>query len=196
VDEGKTHAPMTTNATNTRIPDSSQALRSDIAETRRRMDATIDRISERLEPRHLLDEIIHWARSSPDAPERARKVTKLMARNVIEWVEENPLPTILLGGAIASYLYGNWSHRTGSDESEYADVPYSGYQASIIGYESMSDSEAGEWSDKGGMMRRTASSVKEGARKGMRAAREKAEAVGHMAKDKLHQAKDRLSHAR
>ena len=42
--------------------DHAEALRSDIDLTRRRMDDTIDSLGERLQPRHLLDEVLGWFR--------------------------------------------------------------------------------------------------------------------------------------
>src|SRR5688572_33385372 len=41
----------------------SEEIMANIAETRAQMDNTLDELSERLQPRHILDDVIDWFRS-------------------------------------------------------------------------------------------------------------------------------------
>ena len=48
-----------------------EAIRSDIDVTRRRMDDTMDALGERLQPRHLLDEVLGYFRGNSSEGETA-----------------------------------------------------------------------------------------------------------------------------
>src|SRR5436305_1122918 len=97
---------------NTLMNESTQtdALRSDIDVTRRRMDDTMDQIGDRLQPRHLLDEILGMFRGDggQDGPNRAQELGKKLSRSagsvantVVESIKENPMPALVIGAGIA-----------------------------------------------------------------------------------------------
>jgi ElaB/YqjD/DUF883 family membrane-anchored ribosome-binding protein len=100
-----------------------EAIRSDIDMTRRRMDETINALGNRLHGRHLLDEIIGFFRSdesSEDAGERIREkisdaggqikakvsaAAGTASRAVIDTVKQNPVPVALIGAGVAWLAY-------------------------------------------------------------------------------------------
>jgi hypothetical protein len=89
------------------------ALREDIDVTRQRMDNTIDSLGERLQPRHLVDEVLGWFRGeSADGDSRLshlrEKVTtgaNQAVRSTVETVKANPLPALVIGAGIAWMIY-------------------------------------------------------------------------------------------
>ncbi len=98
------------------------AIRSDIEMTRRRMDDTMDALGDRLHGRHLLDEIIGFFRGdepSEGANGRIREkvpagskvrakvsdAAGTIARAVVDTVKENPIPVILIGAGAAWLAY-------------------------------------------------------------------------------------------
>jgi ElaB/YqjD/DUF883 family membrane-anchored ribosome-binding protein len=118
------------------------AIRSDIDMTRRRMDDTINALGERLQGRHLLDEVIGFFRSNDaDADTAADRVKEKMSaagtqirekvsaaagsasravgdasRAVGQTIKENPLPVILLGAGAAWLTYSIMSQRRREQE--------------------------------------------------------------------------------
>ena len=118
------------------------ALRSDIDMTRRRMDDTISALGERLQGRHLLDEIIGFFRSSDiDAEGAAERVKEKMSdagsqirqkvsaaadsasqalndatKTVANTVKENPVPIMLIGAGVAWLTYSMISRRRHEEE--------------------------------------------------------------------------------
>jgi hypothetical protein len=97
-----------------------EALRSDIELTRRRMDETIDALGERVQGRHLLDEVIGFFRHNSDtASEAGTRVREKLsdtagkisetagnaASAVVDTVKKNPLPILLLTAGAAWLAY-------------------------------------------------------------------------------------------
>jgi ElaB/YqjD/DUF883 family membrane-anchored ribosome-binding protein len=89
------------------------ALRSDIDVTRQRMDDTIDSLGERLQPRHLLDEVAGWFRGETaegdsrlnQLRDKVSRGANQAAQSVVETVKANPVPALLIGAGVAWMIY-------------------------------------------------------------------------------------------
>jgi ElaB/YqjD/DUF883 family membrane-anchored ribosome-binding protein len=90
-----------------------EAIRSGINVTRQRMDDTMDALGERLEPRHLLDEILgFFRRSSHDGESRLAHMRETLTdscntavHTVTDTVRKNPVPALLVGAGLAWLIY-------------------------------------------------------------------------------------------
>ncbi|MGZ8900033.1 MAG: DUF3618 domain-containing protein [Limisphaerales bacterium] len=103
----------------------SEEIMAEIAETRANMDDTLDQLSERLQPRHILDDVLDYfrsRRSDPDQRRRLRSAASKTAGHVkdtagqvkdkasdaghfaFEQVKQHPLPAVLIGAGIAMLL--------------------------------------------------------------------------------------------
>ena len=115
------------------------AIRSDIDSTRRRMDDTIDAIGDRLKGRHLFDELLGFFRSdntSSKAVEIRDKVTEsasTAARSVAETLKANPVPALLIGAGIAWIIYS--SRKSESPRGYVEDDGASGPHDSDVSYD-------------------------------------------------------------
>jgi ElaB/YqjD/DUF883 family membrane-anchored ribosome-binding protein len=126
---------------------SNEAIEADIHATRQRMDDTLDRLIDRLQPRHLLNDLLNFwqSRRSPKADgqhiaesirENARKASESamhqvreVSESLLHQVRENPVPTLLVGAGIAWFIFD----RSRSDQERpwspppedlYADEEY------------------------------------------------------------------------
>lgn len=112
-----------------------EAIRSDIEMTRRRMDETMEALGERLQGRHLLDEIIGFFRHNNDRVEEAtdRVKDKVSAatdemrdkigaaataagRAIADTVKQNPVPIALIGAGAAWLAYSAIKRRREDDQ--------------------------------------------------------------------------------
>jgi ElaB/YqjD/DUF883 family membrane-anchored ribosome-binding protein len=90
-------------------------IRSDIDTTRRRMDDTMDALGDRLQPRHLLDEVLGYLRgSSSDGESRLKHMGERLGHScntamhsVVDSVKQNPMPAVLIGAGVAWMIYSN-----------------------------------------------------------------------------------------
>lgn len=127
--------------------ESAEAIHAEIERSRKRLDVTVDRIRDRLQPKHLINDAIGWARSSPNGTERVRKAAMHMGKSMTHWIEEHPVPTLLATGAVALYLYESWApRRNGHSNYEH------GYLASTegdFGEETPPPGSPAEWSETG-----------------------------------------------
>lgn len=106
-----------------------EAIRSDIDVTRRRMDDTMDALGDRLQPRHLLDEILGFLRgSSADGENRLKAVRDKVTSSadtaihaVTDTIKENPMPALLIGAGVAWMIYES---RRDKSMSDYDDEHY------------------------------------------------------------------------
>ena len=117
-----------------------EAIRSDIEMTRRRMDDTMDALGERLHGRHLLDEIIGFFRHNSDTTsetgervreklsETAGKISdsaSTAANAVVDTVKKNPLPVLMIAAGAAWLTYSMTRSRTADvDEDIEEGEPY------------------------------------------------------------------------
>src|ERR1044072_2824092 len=112
------------------------AIRSDIESTRRRMDDTVDALGERLRPQHLIDEFLGFFRRSAEGDGES-KVTQLRDKvtqsadtamhAVIDSVKKNPMPPLLIGAGVAWMIYESRRDRSGA----YSDDDRSGYSRDL-----------------------------------------------------------------
>jgi ElaB/YqjD/DUF883 family membrane-anchored ribosome-binding protein len=89
----------------------SDAIRSNIEQTRESMDRTLDKISERMKPQHLLDEALDFVRAQTEGVDLQAQASAALdsvgqaasraARGMVNVVRRHPIPTMLVGAAIA-----------------------------------------------------------------------------------------------
>ncbi len=107
--------------------ESSGEIRRDIETTRSKLDQTIDQIGERLNPRHILDDVVDVFRSpgsaDPSGASRGTtgplRVTDALAdvtQSISHTVRENPLASVLLGAGLAALAF-----RTGRSSTATVD---------------------------------------------------------------------------
>jgi ElaB/YqjD/DUF883 family membrane-anchored ribosome-binding protein len=122
-----------------------EAIRSDIEMTRRRMDETMDALGERLQGRHLLDEIIGFFRHNSDqagaaadrVKEKVSETTSQMrdkvtdaasnaGRAIADTVKRNPIPIALIGAGAAWLAYSAMKRRNEDQDAAgmYENEPY------------------------------------------------------------------------
>lgn len=105
-----------------------EAIRSDIDSTRNRMDDTIDALGSRLQPRHLLDEVLgFFRRHESEATEKLSHVRESISHSseaamntVVDTVKKNPVPLLLIGAGVAWMVYSNRQSRS----MDYSDYDY------------------------------------------------------------------------
>jgi ElaB/YqjD/DUF883 family membrane-anchored ribosome-binding protein len=104
-----------------------EALRSDIDVTRRRMDETIDALGSRMQPRHLLDEVLGYFRGTDDngntrlntMREKLSSGSDAALHTVVDTVKKNPLPALLIGAGVAWMIYNSRRSSTSELSTEY-----------------------------------------------------------------------------
>jgi ElaB/YqjD/DUF883 family membrane-anchored ribosome-binding protein len=193
----------------------SEALRSEIDSTRGRMDETIDKLENRLQGRHLIDEVVGFFRrgdSEGNMDEWREKISR-SAGTVVDSVKAHPVPILMIGAGIAWLIYENRSSgRTDRDyygESDYytgEDYPATGYESYAEGstYEaegysteglSEKPSIAGQAKEKlsnlGSQARAKASSLGAKGRETLGSARERASEMGQRAQQRSREVYDR-----
>src|SRR4051812_5731110 len=90
-----------------------EAIRSDIDVTRRRMDDTMDALGDRLQPRHLLDEVLGFFRGNgSDGDNKLTQMREKLTQSagtamnaVVDTVKSNPMPALLIGAGVAWMIY-------------------------------------------------------------------------------------------
>lgn len=181
------------------------ALRSDIDVTRRRMDDTMDALSNRLQGRHLIDEVIGFFRGdSKDGDSRMHHMKERISTSansalhtVVDTVKANPLPTLLIGAGVAWMIYGkrrsetagDWSESTLSDGLEYD--PDLHYDRPIDYPATASSGPLGAGEEQEGKLGHLAHNLGEKASAAKGAAREKMSNMKHQAGEKMHAWRDR-----
>lgn len=95
----------------------SDAIRSEIENTRQSMDETLDQIGNRIKPRHLFDDFLDMFRSRGSAGSGKMKEKAGAAMHsagnaagraghaLLETVREHPIPTMLIGAGVAMAVY-------------------------------------------------------------------------------------------
>jgi len=183
-----------------------EAIRSDIDVTRRRMDDTMDALGDRLQPRHLLDEVLGFLRGNTnDGESRLTRIREKVSsscdtamHSVVDSVKQNPMPALVIGAGVAWMIY---SSRKSSDDYGFED--YSSEDASLrydpdthydrpLDYPSTTGSEA-QWGDqegsKFGQLKEKAAGatgqMKEKLSHAGEAAREKLSHAGEAAREKM-----------
>jgi hypothetical protein len=83
---------------------SSEEIEQDIARTRQEMDETLNEVEERVQPRHLVDDLFESLRSSGSGGDlacKARDATRVMARQI----KKHPVPALLCGAGLLWLLF-------------------------------------------------------------------------------------------
>ena len=145
-------------------PSNSEALRSNIDVTRRRMDETIEALGDRMQPQHLLDEVLGYFRRTDDngsnrlthMRDSITHGTSTAVNAVVNTVKNNPIPALLIGAGVGWMIYN--SRRSRTESWEPAAGP--GYEASYDPDDTRGTSSdsllrgsglpATSWSDQGG----------------------------------------------
>ncbi len=187
-----------------------EAIRSDIDATRQRMDQTMDALGDRLQGRHLIDEILGlFRRSGADGKLSNMKDTisnsaTSAMHGVVDTVKANPIPALLIGAGVGWMIYASRrGHESGSrwaeggemeghlryDPDVHYDRPLQYPAGETSGQFEFGAEDSSKLSGMGGMIGdKTA------------AAREKLGHAGERAKEKLshagERAKEKLSHVR
>jgi ElaB/YqjD/DUF883 family membrane-anchored ribosome-binding protein len=186
-----------------------EALRTDIDTTRRRMDDTIEALGDRMQPRHLLDEVLGYFRRTDDngssrlstMRESVTHGTNTAVHAVVDTVKHNPLPALLIGAGVAWMIY-NTRRSSHSDASYYTtdDTDTASYDPDahldrpldypIATSGTAGISEAG-WSDQGMQGPSKLGKIKDGIGSAAGSAKQKIGAMGHAAGEKLTAARHR-----
>lgn len=104
----------------TTMPDDEASLnriKNDIDHTRAEMDETIDALSERLAPRHLMNEAMGWLRGGEGHGNRgadAAAIAKNLGAKTWEHAKRHPVSSALIGAGIAWMLIEHNSSHDGS----------------------------------------------------------------------------------
>lgn len=119
-------------------PNQPEAIRSEIAETRHRMDDTLDALSARMRPRHLLDEVVGLFRPGNNDGEshmnhKIKDSATSAVNAVVSNVKQNPVPALLIGAGIAWMIYSR-TRRSSEDESVYSEDDYGDAAGGTYGY--------------------------------------------------------------
>ncbi|MGI8955632.1 MAG: hypothetical protein ACR2II_01805 [Chthoniobacterales bacterium] len=105
---------MSTPTTTNEEPRTSGEIKEDIQERRGQMDNTLDRLNQRLSPRSLLNNVFDWFEASPGSSTSGAKKT---GGDILDFVRDHPLPTLLTGAGILWMIVEAKS----SDEPETTD---------------------------------------------------------------------------
>jgi len=107
----------------------SENIRSDIEQTRESMDRTLDKIGERITPRHLLDQVLDFFRShssersfnetAGSVMNSVGKTAGRAANGVMDVVKRHPVPTVLIGAGITwAIIEARRSNGVSNDQSD------------------------------------------------------------------------------
>ena len=119
---------------------SSTEIRDDIRRTRAEMDNTVDALSERLRPRHLLDDMLEMFRGSsvannltgPNASEKAKEYGSA----IFGRLKNNPMPAALIGAGIAWLIFdqarGDGHSRSGHAPGQWRDQDLREHSGSYV----------------------------------------------------------------
>jgi ElaB/YqjD/DUF883 family membrane-anchored ribosome-binding protein len=160
-------------------PDS-DAIRSDIDNTRERMDETINELGSRFDGRHIVDEVLGFFRRSSDGGSsqigsKLSQSAQTAVSSVATSVKENPIPALLIGAGVAWLIFKN---RSPGSSGSYEDE---GYQSSSSP-EYLRGQYAGTYTDQ--PLEQQSGSVAS-------KAKEKLSNLGEQARDKLSAASER-----
>lgn len=104
---------------------SSSEIESDIRRTRDRLDDTLERLNERLNPRSLINDVLSWFESQ-DAHRTGNESSVWLRRGyrkVVRQIKEKPIPALLIGAGITWMIM----HPESDDSSDFdTDNAYRG----------------------------------------------------------------------
>ncbi len=183
------------------------AIRSDIDQTRQRMDDTMDALGNRLQGKHLVDEILGMFRSKdgessgPGAGQKIKQSADAAFHAVVDTVKANPMPAILIGAGVAWMIYSSRQNKTVPNGASYdygESTDYEGnYETDLTLVQGVAyDPDAhldrpleypsdGNGSSNGGKMKQAASRMGDKIGQATVAISEKASAASGQIKEKL-----------
>jgi ElaB/YqjD/DUF883 family membrane-anchored ribosome-binding protein len=99
-------------------------IQHDIERTRSEMDETINALSERLNPRHLMDVAYDYFRSNTtvskdDLADGAKSVGKTLAQQI----KQHPIPSLLIGAGVMYAMFVEDDDKRRDFHSQWADIP-------------------------------------------------------------------------
>lgn len=177
------------------------AIRSDIDVTRRRMDDTMDALQNRLQGRHLIDEVLGFFRGKAgDGDSRMQHMKENISQtastamhSVVDTVKANPLPALMIGAGVAWMIYSSRRSHTAGDWSEsetsfsddvrlsqvqydpdYADRPLDYPTATSPGQSELGMGQESKWGEMSHTIGDKASAAKEAMREKMSAMKQRA----------------------
>lgn len=179
-----------------------EALRSDIDQTRNKMDDTIEALGSRFQPRHLLDELLGlFRRHEGEAQDKFTQVRQSISHSseaamhtVVDTIKKNPLPLLVIGAGVGWMIYSSrQSNARDYDYDEYSYDPDAHIDRPLE-YPGGLGSSAGGWRDEaaskyGQMKEDVANKLSHATDE----ARHKMEDLRHTAGDKLESARHRAS---
>lgn len=129
----------------------SEEIKAGIDETRAQMDGTLDELSERLRPRHLIDDLLdYWyeRRHTPTtssgsstqgmkkAAGQVKDTAAVVTKTIYHQAQQHPLPALLIGAGIAAlFMEGRSRSRSEVDYTEYeTEESYEGSEIGPEGY--------------------------------------------------------------
>lgn len=174
-----------------------RAIRSQIDDTRHRMDETIGALGERLSGRHLVDEALHFFRTQNENGNMNKFKQKIstsantVVHSVVDTVKANPLPAVLIGAGVAWYIY-NQTHRSTGNGSSSDPEGYGNYygesyarDASDLGIRTQDVVGTGEG------LKEKAMQLQERSKEAMHAAGTRIQEVGGQVRERAHELGDR-----
>lgn len=180
----------------------SETLRSDIDNTRERMDETIDALGDRFRGRHLVDEVIGFIRGRStdgrmnETRERLAHTAETAVHTVVDTVKAHPIPTVMIGAGIAWLIYESRSSHQRSGEMDTEDLQYTEYDEGTLSgaaYAPAAGAES-EPSGVGAKAGELASGAKGKLSQLGESARERLANAGARSRETVHSAKERIGH--
>jgi len=179
-----------------------EALRSDIDQTRNKMDDTIEALGSRFQPRHLLDEVLgFFRRHEGEAQDKLSHVrdsishsSETAMHSLVDTIKKNPLPLLVIGAGVGWMIYSNRQSNTRDhDVDEYSHDPDAHIDRPLEYPPSLGGSSTGwreETESKYGQMKE---GIAHQLSHATDEARRKMEDLRHTAGDKLESARNRAS---
>lgn len=99
-----------------------EAIRRGIEQTRAEMDSTLDALSDRISPRHLLDELFEFWHGG-DSTRGARRGFRETGIRLAESVRDHPVPAALIGAGLVWMLFEDRSPRPRRDAGDFGEEP-------------------------------------------------------------------------
>lgn len=97
--------------------ESSREIKADIERTRAEMDRTVDELTEQLNPRHVLNDMLARFKSG-DGSSQLKSGAKTAGKWFIRGVGRHPLPSAVIGAGVAWLIVDLRARRTPSRETE------------------------------------------------------------------------------
>jgi len=99
-------------------------LRAEIEQTRAAMDQTLERLGTRVQPRHLLDDVLDFFQNENGSEDnRAQRTMREAGTVALDKLKSNPMPATLIGAGLAWLLFQD--KRSGTARQPAADYdPY------------------------------------------------------------------------